>query len=188
MSSYGMRKILVAILIFSSVVACNVDKYKEIDRSKLGSRMTQDAYLYFRNMRQTYYDRENMEKAGLHLYRHEDRNRDTTGFYMHPVIVVNWKLDQAYAIMENSTSLDADTVLVRWSDPESDRQGEILLTDKFKSAQLDFFTSLYGHVQKEHTLSFKTKNGKLQPLWDTPAAQEAFRITMLDYYNLTGVL
>lgn len=68
-----MKKFI--ILFFFSCMACSVNTSKKVELEKLTFSYTDDAYIFFRNMRQTNYDLKVMEEGGWRIYRHEDRQK-----------------------------------------------------------------------------------------------------------------
>lgn len=174
-------------LVFLS--ACNIDKHKEIDVDKLNYHITDDSYLFFRNMRQIYYDIENMDKAGMRLYRWDDRVKEANHPLLNVTIAVNWRYDQAYAIMDENEAFKADTITIYWQDKNLKTSGRYQLSDHNKQDQLLFLTQLYGSLQKDQKLEYASNlHPEKTPFLTTKKEREAIRIPMVDYYRLTHVL
>jgi hypothetical protein len=49
-------------------------------------------------------------------------------------------------------------------------------------------TDIYNHIQEEHSLFLSFMGQEPEPLFKTADDQEAFRVSMYDFYRMTGVL
>ncbi|SMG20171.1 hypothetical protein SAMN05661096_01082 [Marivirga sericea] len=180
-----MKKFILLFLIIN--VACSVNTSEKVELEKLRFNYSDDAYIFFRNMRQTNYDLEVMEEGGWRIYRHEDRQTDTTDFYFTISLVVNWRVNRVYPIIEMPKTIAKDEFTVLWEAIESEDQGKIALSGQKRKDEMRFSTELYNRLTDEVALYVNTKNGKL-PLFRTTAHKEAFRVTMYDFYRMTGLL
>ena len=179
------RSILVCFILI--LCACAVNTSKEIDLEKLNFSYRDDAYLFFRNMRQTQYDLEIMQEGDWRIYRHADHPKDTSIFYFNVALVVNWRVNKAYPIIEMPAALQRDSFKANWVSFESEETGIIKLKGDKRVDELYFVSQLYNQLTKETELFVFYHNERI-PLFKSPDEKEAFRVTLYDFYRLTGLL
>ncbi len=170
------------------LLACSVNTSKEIDLEKITFSYRDDAYIFFRNIRQSNYNIEVVEEAGWRIYRHEDYPEDTISNYFKTALVVNWRVNKAYPIIEIPKSLNKEGLEITWKDLNSNKSGTITLSGLQRNSEMEFLTHLYNHIINEHELTWKPKGEKSTTLFFDSEQKEAFRITMYDFYRLTGIL
>jgi len=59
-----------------------------------------DRVLFFKNVRQIYYENEEQKATGLILYRHHQRCKDPKKTCLSLAIVHNWRYEEAYLLIE----------------------------------------------------------------------------------------
>ena len=168
-------------------MACSVNTSKKVELEKLRFNYTDDAYIFFRNMRQTHYDLEVMEEGGWRIYRHEDRQQDTSDFYFNVSLVVNWKLNRVYPIIEMTEQLKKEGLVVEWRALESEESGKITLEGMKRRDEMLFVSKIYNKMTEEVEFFISIENQKT-PLFPNTDAKEAFRISLYDFYRMTGLL
>jgi hypothetical protein len=176
------------IFIFILIIfSCSVNTSEKVELEKLRFNYSDDAYIFFRNMRQTNYDLEVMEEGGWRIYRHEDRQRDTTDFYFNISLVVNWRVNRVYPIIEMTKSIDKESFQVYWEAIESTEKGNISMEGEKRRDEMIFASKLYNKMVEEVEIYVNYKNKK-HPLFLDSEKREAFRVSMYDFYRMTGVL
>lgn len=180
-----MKKSL--LLFVLAIFACSVNTSKKVELDKLKFSYTDDAYIFFRNMRQTNYDLEVMEEGGWRIYRHEDRQKDSTDFYFNISLVVNWRANKVYPIVEMTKNIDKENFQVYWEAIESSDKGVIAMEGEKRSDEMIFTAKLYNTMVDEVELFVDYKNKKL-PLFADTDQKEAFRVSLYDFYRMTGLL
>lgn len=168
-------------------MACSVNTSKKVELEKLRFSYTDDAYIFFRNMRQSQYDLEVMEEGGWRIYRHEDRQDDTADFYFNVSLVVNWRVNRVYPIIEMTERFKKEGLTVKWKGLESEEEGEIKLEGVKRRDEMLFVSKIYNKMTEEVEFFISIENQKTQLFPDTDA-KEAFRITLYDFYRMTGLL
>jgi hypothetical protein len=138
-------------------------------------------------MRQSSYDLEVMEDGGWRIYRHEDRLTDTSDFYFNISLVVNWRVNRVYPIIEMTKSIEKDGFQVVWEAIETNDKGIISLEGNQRRNEMIFSTKLYNKMIDEVQLYVIYKNKKL-PLFVSSDQKEAFRVSLYDFYRMTGIL
>jgi hypothetical protein len=176
------------ILLFTlSIFACSVNTSKKVELEKLRFNYTDDAYIFFRNMRQSNYDLEVMEEGGWRIYRHEDRQTDTADFYFNISLVVNWRVNRVYPIIEMTKKIDKENFQVYWEAIESAEKGNISMKGEKRRDEMIFTAKLYNKMIDEVEMYVNYKNEK-HPLFPDSDKKEAFRVSLYDFYRMTGML
>lgn len=171
------------ILIILGLTACNPDKNKRANPEALRFGTTDDAEIFFRNLRQTDYDFEYNEAANFRVYRHEDWPDSATYPLLTPAIVHNWRQSMAYLLLEPNDQLPENTITIYWT-KNGAQQGTYSFSYGSKEEHLAFAGKLYESLLDGHRLFLIRENDTL-PYLSKTEEREAFRITLLDYYRLT---
>ncbi|GAA5033424.1 hypothetical protein GCM10011506_25700 [Marivirga lumbricoides] len=177
----------IQLILISFFCACSLSTDQIIEHEKLTFNYTDDAYIFFRNIRQSNYDLETLEKADWRIYRHEDRPQNTR-YSFNTAIVVNWRINKAYAILEINEKIIKENLTIYWNDAKGNKEGKIILQELQRQQELAFLTEIYNHILQEHQLSWTPDGQNQAPLFCNNDHKEAFRISMYDFYRLTGVL
>lgn len=180
-----MKKFI--LLFVLSIFACSINTSKKVEIEKLRFNYTDDAYIFFRNMRQSNYDIEVMEKGEWRIYRHEDRQTDTTEFYFNISLVVNWRVNRVYPIIEMTKSFNKQNFQVHWEAIDSEEEGSISMEGEKRKDEMIFTAKLYNKLSDEVEM-FVNHNNKKLPLFADTDQKEAFRVSLYDFYRMTGQL
>jgi hypothetical protein len=181
-----MKHLLIGILISILLLGCNPDKNKRADPLALKFSTTDDARLFFKNLRQQAYDLQEMSAAKLLVYRLRDRRQDATDPLLLPAIVLNWRYDEAYLLLEPNEHVNQDEpVQIQWYDSLAQKGGIYHYDYGNKEEQLKFAGQLYGSILDSHQLYYLTADSLSLPFFSQKKDREVFRITLLDYYRLT---
>lgn len=175
--------ISVIMLLFSG---CKIDRDRNVDRAKFQFEMGDDSELFFRNVRQIYYDRSSPDGT-WQAYRFSDRYTGNDRPVIIPVIVINWREDEAYLLIESNDFLsDEDFLRVVITDMNSLTTDTVTLNQRGRERMLEFGSRLYEAILSNHKVDVQ-KKGEFLPALTQEADREAFRITLADYYRLTRV-
>ena len=175
-------------LIFSFLLlSCRLDGDKAVDRNKFSFRTGDDTELFFKNLRQSYYDLEELKSANLNVFRLKKRPGETGRPVVNVAIVMNWVEDEAYILVEPGVLLQNELSLkVSWKDTVKNETGSVVLEGRGKENMLEFASQLYEGVIARRVFQIEHQ-GQLVNFLHTPEDREAIRITMSDYYRLTRV-
>lgn len=182
-------KILLFLITSIALAACNLDKDTQVDDKKSKFTTSDASELFFKNVRQIYYDQEEMAAAKLNVFRLGDRSRADDYPVINLAIASNWRYDEAYLLVEPNAYLEKlDSIRVTWKAPESAQTGTYRWVRGNKEAQFVFASQLYRSVQQGHQLYVTNARGEQEKLLDRYDDREAFRKTMFDYYRLVDLL
>ena len=171
------------------VCACHPGKNKKIDISEPKFSTSDASELFFKNVRQSYYDKTEMKEAKLDVYRIKERMKPAAYPLLQPAIVVNWRYDEAYLLLEPNALLQGlDSVKIIWEDTVGNKKGYYVFTNGNKTDHYRLATSIYNSIQDRQQLYIVGKdNSKLEFLHKT-SEREAFRKTLFDYYRLVDLM
>ena len=180
--SWSKKFLLLAAII---VAGCQIDSKEKIDQKDLNFSTTDDSELFFKNVRQLYYDLEEIPAANLNVYRIKERTKESDYPLVNLAIVWNWLKYEAYIIIEpNELITESDSVTILWSSRDSDVSGTINYELGNSQAQLTIAKELYNGIISDHTFEISLGNSR-KPFLDSARDREAFRKTMADYFRLT---
>ncbi|MFY0591702.1 hypothetical protein [Roseivirga sp.] len=176
-------RILIAICFLSLLFGCNPDKKKQVDQSAITFKTDDASNLFFKNVRQFYYEVEEMEAAKLNIFRLKKRELSNDQPVINLAIVNNWRYDEAYLLLEpNGVVKENESLEVKWRNPNGE-SGEIQYANGNKTEQVAFADGIYAQIQQGSTFTIKVQE-EWKPFLDLEKTREAFRITVFDYYKL----
>ena len=180
-----MNKNLLCLLLLLVLGACKIDGKEEIEQNNLNFSTTDDSELFFKNVRQLYYDLEEIPAANLNVFRIKERTMEAEYPVVNLAIVWNWLQDEAYILLEpNEILADEDPIVVYWDNPSTNETGQFTYEKGNNTRQLLFATDLYNGIT--NGCDFKIQvNGESLSLLEKRGDREAFRKTMSDYFRLT---
>jgi hypothetical protein len=182
-------KMLLLLIALGSLAACNLDKDTQVDDRKAKFTTSDPSELFFKNVRQIYYDQEEMAAAKLNIFRLGDRSEAEDYPVINLAIASNWRYDEAYLLVEPNAYLeDLDSIRVTWKDAETQQEGTYRWARGNKEAQFKFASQLYRSIQRGHQLTVANRQGQQEKLLDRYDDREALRKTMFDYYRLVDLL
>ena len=175
-------------IVAGMMYACHPDKNKKIDPEPQFS--TSDASeLFFKNVRQSYYDKFEMKEAKLEVYRIKERMQMEQYPLLQPAIVVNWRYDEAYLLLEpNATLQGLDSVKIIWEDTVAHKKGYYVFANGNKADHYRLATSIYNSIQDRQQLYVLGKDNQKQEFLHKATDREAFRKTLFDYYRLVNLI
>ncbi len=182
-------KILFFLVVLASLSACNLNKGTQVDDKKAKFTTSDPSELFFKNVRQIYYDQEEMAAAKLNIFRLGDRSEAEDYPVINLAIASNWRYDEAYLLVEPNAYLEnLDSVRVTWKSLERQQEGTYRWARGNKEAQFTFASQLYRSIQQGHQLYVTNEQGEQDKLLDRYDDRETFRKTMFNYYRLVNLL
>ncbi len=176
------RFLILAIL---TLAACQMDNGKAVNTEAFNFRVYDDTQIFFKNIRQSSYELEELKEAKLKVFRLKARKINNEIPQIQLAILVNWMKDEAYVLTEpNAFFEDVEIISVDWHDEASDSTGVIIMAQREKTNMLKFSNQIYEAIISGKKLTV-TLNGTTFDFLSDPKEREAFRITMADYFRLT---
>lgn len=100
---------------------------------RVNFRVPESNALYFKNLRQFYYEKEEREDARFELFRFKTRPADSTKADVRFAIVSNWLQDEAYIMAEATGHALVNDTMVIVVDSESGREERKLSKTTWKT-------------------------------------------------------
>ncbi len=179
------------VLLSSGALGCGqVRVHKEVDPDRVRFQTTSSSVLFFKNVRQRYYDRQEVPGNGMYTYRISERRQTPEGPLLHLAIVHNWRYDEAYVLVEPNEVIGRPDVLeVEWeaADTAAVPTGRYRFAFGNKKDHFRFAGYLHRSIQAGHRLFWRQPDGTRTPLLQNRQDREAFRKTMVDYYRLVDL-
>lgn len=180
-----MKKRWLLLLIFF-LPACEADHSKSAARKKLRFTTTDDAQLFFKNLRRTDYDYQNLAASQLDIFRHSERQQQAAYPLLVPALVMNRQYNEAYILLEANEQLGELVPLhIAWHDKAGQEKGQYVLESINKMEQLRFADQLYQGMRQGQQF-YLLRDSLQQPFLNQPTDRRVFRTTMADFYQLTG--
>jgi len=174
---------MVIIICLALCTACNLDKEKKVAQDKLDFSTTDESELFFKNLRQSYYDLQDIPGAGMNVFRFKERSKEEDHPVINLAIVHQWKLDEASILVEPNAFFGGKPLSLNW---QNDSTGGVLsFAPGNREVQQEFAVSLYDHLVAKDSM-WVTVNQKIYPWPHNQKEREAYRITTFDYLRLVG--
>lgn len=168
--------------------ACNVDKHKKIDSKEVQFETTANSVIFFKNLRQSYYDKQENSVAKVDIYRNQKQNKSETYPTIHLAIVHHWRSEKAYIMVEVNELLNKEArIEILWKNAINQANGKYIFDFGDMEQHYRFATAIYQSIQDKHQLHVKSE-GKWLELMPSEEDKETFRKTMLDYLRLVNVV
>ena len=176
---FGM--VMVALVMLALMTQPN---HRPIIKSKLTFKVLESDALFFRNLRQFYYEKEERSDADYELFRHPDQLLFGTNA-PRLTIVNNWKHDEAYLVFENADrELFAQTIRMCLG-PEKEVYS---LASSNAQAQQLLAVSLFEALEKHDSLFEVEEKQRWVPIWENQSERGVVKTILKDYFKLTGSL
>lgn len=166
-----------------ALYSCNPDKNTQINQIEITFKTNDSSKLYFKNIRQSYYDFEEMEAAKLEIFRLKKREQGDEHPVINLSIVNNWRYDEAYILLEPNGYIQQDTLKLRWKSQDGLKTDSITYARGNKTDIVKFADQVYQQIQSKSEFEIELE-GNWKQFLNESLDREAFRITMFDYYKL----
>lgn len=170
------------------LLSCNVDKDKAISSTHPKFTTSDASELFFKNIRQNSYDKEELAAGKMIVNRMIGRSFAHDHPVINLAIVINWRYDESYILIEPNEFFEVLAgIKVVWQNSENRSSGDYLYETGNKESQFLFATNIYTSLLRGDKLFIK-KEGVLTPFLVASPEREIFRKTMLDYYRLVDLV
>lgn len=172
--------VITVVLMAIMMGSCKIDQDRKADPEKFTFEVRDDADLFFRNVRQIYYDRSSPD-GKWQAYRFSDQYTGQDRPMITPVIVIQWLKDEAYLLVESNPVLENEDALIVTIEADT-----ISLRERGRERMLQFASQIYDGLQEKKRMQIKVNN-EFIPFLTEDSDRESFRVVMGDFYRLTGV-
>lgn len=184
-----MKKIqklfLVSMLTLVALIIVFYDESAMLKEEKLGFHVLESDELFFKNLRQYYYDREWAEAAKFELFRLEKRMITKGEPTLNFTIVCNWLQDQAYILPEIDGGFDSlnYSYCIVATDSLLYDMGS---TNNEDNLELAFNT--YQALLDDESRFFLKFGSEWKQMFVTVAHRNTIKQVLKDFFKLTGAL
>lgn len=171
-----LLQILCCCLLFVFFAACSDHKEKTVDIDNFEFTTTDATELYFKNMRESYYDVE--EREGIKIYRFEEYG-ELDSFLIKPVIVYHWRTDRAFLMLEFDPSITNDEIIL------SDSTGE----RSYSPGQMRDYLKIAYDIEKVLAADLEPQlllNGRKIPVFYSDKEKSYFSLVLYDFFRFTN--
>lgn len=148
------------------------------------SHITDASRLYFKNMRQYYYDVEKKDEAKLDIFRYGKRLKDENRPFINLSIIISRIKDKAFIYLEPSELLnDEKEIQVRWENLENGNTGTLSFIPGDRHSHFDFVARLAPLIEDGTRFQVKI-DSDWQTILDSEKERYAFTVTAEDYFRL----
>jgi len=185
---HRMKKIFLFSVCLALFIACKPIPKKDIDPEQATFATTYDSQMFFKNVRQIYYNLESQEHTKLDVYRIKGRYESKEKPALNFAIVNNWRYDEAYIIVEpNAFLIKEDSLKVVWKNNKGETGEYLFLKRSNKKEHFKFATEIYQSINAKHKLSLNIA-GKDYTLFKDSEEKNDFQTILKDYYRLVTLL
>lgn len=177
-------KNLLFIIFLMIFYCCNPDKATRIASDKAKFNTSDASEIFFKNVRQTYYEKNEIEAAKIDFYKNKKLLEEEVLLF--PQIVHNWREDQAYILLEFDPGIAAQNQLKLISKDSIGQIDEKVYPLVDKKVHFEIVSDIYNHILDDHKIFLIIQQDSIS-LFPNQAAREAFRITMVDFYRLVDM-
>jgi hypothetical protein len=161
------------------------DESAMLKKEKLGFHVLESDELFFKNLRQYYYEREWVEAASFELFRFEKRIKAKSEPVLNFTIVCNWLQDQAYILPEVEGVIDSlnYSYCIVTTDSLVYDMGS---TNNEDNLELAFNT--YQALLDDESRFFLKSGLEWKQILTTVAQRNTVKQVLKDFFKLTGAL
>ena len=166
------------------LLECTNPKDSHIDSERPQFSTTESAELYFKNVRQYYYDME--ELNGKNLLRLSKSQPKVLYPNITLQITMDWRTDQAFLTLDENEFFPKNGVTEVYTSDSTGVKEFIQFKQRDRNEAFATIARLYKSILNDHKL-YVTLDGERYPLLHIKQDREAFRVTAYDYYRLVGL-
>ncbi|WP_137401730.1 hypothetical protein [Echinicola rosea] len=151
--------------------------------SKGPDHVTDSNLLYFKNVRQAYYDIDKNREAKLEIYRLKSRFKDKNLIFFNLSLIISRIRNKAYIFIEPSQRLQNEAqVYVRWL-KDKQVQDTLGFQQGDRRSHHHFVKKIWPLIDGQTKFQVKIAN-EWHPILETEEEQAAFSTTAEDYFQL----
>lgn len=180
-------KIRLLILCITLFFSCGERRFPRPDFEKADFNTTEQAKLFFKNVRAYYYDTDLYSFNGAEVYRWADRERDSTKIWINPVLVVHFLQDKAFILIESSAALKESCKPFLFS-ASTTAYDSISLEPNAMQEHFNLNVFIYDAIEAESHLYLKSNDGQHLPVLADASKRGSFTKQMRDFLRLVGVI
>ncbi|RED94122.1 hypothetical protein [Marinoscillum furvescens] len=164
------------IILIVLAVGCHPAKHEPVDPKSLSFTTTDASEMYFKNIRQSSYTVEIRKEAGINIYR--PNTLQNVLMPLKPVLLINWRHDKAYVILESTEAQQIDQVIIA--------QDTLSYEEGVPKQNSTLATHIYNAILQQQKVTVYLDSSSLS-MFGHPTHQDYFRTTLFDFYRLVEI-
>ncbi|WP_143959283.1 hypothetical protein [Litoribacter populi] len=158
-------------------------KHIELEEGEIRTSITAASRLYFMNVRQPFYDRENRADAKMNVFRLSKRVVDEDRPVINLSIILNRVKEDAYIYIEPSEAIPNGKLSLKYHLVENDSSGMVVFEGGDRFDHFRFVAEVYPLLLQDAQFEIETSEG-WKPILAERKERDAFKITVFDYFRL----
>jgi len=173
-------------LVFVFIISFFNEKRPTIDSQDSLLAINDASRLYFKNVRQPYYDLDGRKDAKMNVYRLGKRVISEDDPVLNVAIIINRIKDEAYLYVEPSPVFESEEkIKIRWISEDENSSGELEFRSGDRYDHYGFIEKIYPLLLDNASFSAEIA-GEWFPILIDQRERDALRITSFDYFRLIG--
>lgn len=175
------------LLCIQLLAACGERRFPRPDFESLEFKTTEQAKLFFKNVRSFYYEADLYSFKGAEVYRWADREKDTSLFWINPVLVIHLQQDQVFILTEASPAVQSNCApfLYRETDVAMD---SIRWTPSSMHDHFNLNVFVYDAIDMKARLYLRLHDGQKVELLTKEKQQSNYHKQIRDFLRLVGAI
>ncbi len=173
----SQRACLGMLMIVFILIGCNSDKNKKVDVANFEFNTTDATELYFKNIRESYYNIE--EKEGIKIFRLKEYD-EIDSVWIKPLIVYHWRVDKAFLMLEFHPKINPEEILI--SDNTTEKSYQVVQIKDHLILAYD----LYNMLLNEREPNIMINNQQIS-LFSEKLEKSNFSLVLYDFFRFTNV-
>lgn len=172
--------------ILLALSSCGERKFPRPDFAAVTYETTEQAKIFFKNVRSYYYESDAYSFPGAEIYRWRARDTDTSRLWVQPVLVVHLNAGKAFLLSERSAA--AKTAALPWlyARQANGQTDSISLEPNSMDQHLAIHVRVYDAIDRGDSLYFKRPNGETEPFLRSRKARDGYHKQVRDFLRLVG--
>lgn len=156
---------------------CHPKKNALAETDKLKFNTTDASELFFKNVRKSSYEEDEMKAAGMNVYR----SADLKDLVLAPQLIVNWRNDQAFILFTGDILSDKDELTFFVGDKNAD---SITFDASSQRNHATLAAEIYNAILRDELVNIEYSDS-VMVFFISESQREAFRRMFFDYLRLT---
>lgn len=181
-------KILIKAFVVLFLLGCNTEKVRNLEHDDFNFRITDDTGLFFKNVRQLYYEfQEIPPRSNRYVYRLKSRDKSDGYPGIYPTLMIDLIKSEASILIEPNAYPQMPLRLNVRVDCSEGEETFVVLDERGRENMLEFANRIYDAIRQGCRLYVEIEQ-EFVPLLATEESKEAYKKTMEDYYRLVRLL
>jgi hypothetical protein len=167
-----------SLIISLFISSCTLDEGKKVQLEELSLDTTDDSEIFFKNLRQSSYERQEVER--MTVFKNKDYLDSEDSIQFQAKIVWSWYNDKAFILLETSAGIE-DSIKF-----DLGTQADLITSESASAAEQTYAAcEIYNSLVDKQVITMMVGQA-CDTLFKSNLSKEAFRVTMSDYLRLTN--